>query len=357
MSQSDRGRHSMSRRKPVPKFIPSPPPSPPSSPGAPFGQISFASGSLAQTDMPPLPEDWRDVIDRMVSKERHSTLPTNNTIVDGDVLVSDTDGQIEGERQSQASTEFGTTRSFRFAPPSPCETCDGEAVPRPDSPTPWSRPVGKRRGQAEYRPPTPPLPRQHSRSPTSSAESPTVATSHEVSEGKMALMSLPKAIDLKPRSLPPIPTYNRCKPTISPPLPAPRPVRPLPDVRKVPLPTPPPSWSTHEYPISRCPSNRGFVSSEKVSPTLRSASPTQTPSPSTPYSEKNFSRSTQATSVKSGQHPHNPSVEQVRIKNEVSTVSKNLPARPGTLRQALARGLNGLKRWRALVASAILCRS
>ncbi|KIO12731.1 hypothetical protein M404DRAFT_19477 [Pisolithus tinctorius Marx 270] len=327
MSQSDRGRHSMSRRKPVPKFIPSPPPSPPSSPGAPFGQISFASGSLAQTDMPPLPEDWRDVIDRMVSKERHSTLPTINTIVDGDVLVSDTDGEIEGERQSQASTEFGTTRSFRFAPPSPCETCDGEAVPRPDSPTPWSRPVGKRRGQAEYRPPTPPLPRQHSRSPTSSAESPTVATSHELASDSYLQQVQANYITSAPRT------------------------------QAVPLPTPPPSWSTHEYPISRCPSNRGFVSSEKVSPTLRSASPTQTPSPSTPYSEKNFSRSTQATSMKSGQHPHNPSVEQVRIKNEVSTVSKNLPARPGTLRQALARGLNGLKRWRALVASAILCRS
>ncbi|KAI6047388.1 hypothetical protein EDC04DRAFT_617106 [Pisolithus marmoratus] len=358
MSQLDHGRHSMSRRKPVPKFIPSPPPSPPSSPGTPFGQISLASGSLVQMDRPPLPEDWRDVIDRMVSKERHSTLPTINTVVDGDILASDTDGDIEGERQSRTSTDFGTTRSFTFAPPSPCETCNGEAVPRPDSPTPWSRPTSKHKTQADYRPPTPPLPRRHSRSPELSAESPTVAISHEVRDGKMAPhSSLPKATDLKARSLPPIPTHKGHKPNISLPLPAPRPVRPLPDVRKVPLPTPPPSWSTHEHPISRCPSNRGFVSLEKVSPTLRSASPTQTPSPSTPYSEKNISRSTRATSLKSEKHPHDPSVEQMRAGNEVSTLSKGLPARPGALRQALARGLNGLKRLRALVASVIPCRS
>lgn len=357
MSQLDHGRRSMSRRKPVPKFIPSPPPSPPSSPGAPFGQISLASGSLTQMDMPPLPEDWRDVIDRVVSKERHSTLPTINTVVDGDVLASDTDGEIEGERQSQASTEFGTTRSFTFAPPSPCETCYGEAVPRPDSPTPWSRPAGKRRTQAEYRPPTPPLPRRHSQSPELSVESLTIAISQEVSDGEMAPTSIPKTIGLKARSLPPIPTHNGQKPNIPSPLPAPRPVRPLPDVRKVPLPTPPPSWSTHEHPISSYPSSRGFTSLEKVSPTLRSASPTQTPSPSTPYSEKNISRSTRATSMKSEQNPHNPSVEQMRARNDVSAVSKGLPARPGTLRQVVARGLDGLKRLRVLVASAILCRS
>lgn len=312
----------MSRRKPVPKFIPSPPPSPPSSPGAPFRQIS--------TDMPPLPEDWRDVIDRMVSRDRHLTLP--NAAVDREGSSNDNDCEAEGDQQSPVSTEFGTVRSFAFAPPSPCGSFDGEPVSRPDSPTPWARPGCKRRAQAEYRPPTPPLPRQRSRSAESGSKPPTVVT-------HLA------------RSLPHPPER---KSNVSPPLPAPKPIRPFPDVRKVQLPTPPPSWSTHEHPaIAYSSPGHGSPPCEKTSTSCSVGTLTQTPSPSSPYSEKNLSRLMRAVSEQPAQ---NPSVEQVRTKIELLPKSKSLPTRPGVFRQALARGLNGLKRMRALVASALLCR-
>ncbi|KAL4076051.1 hypothetical protein J3A83DRAFT_4370256 [Scleroderma citrinum] len=331
MSLSDHGRSSMSRRKPVPKFIPSPPPSPPSSPGAPFRQISLLSGSPTQTDMPPLPEDWRDVIDRMVSKDKRLALP--NTAVDQEVLTSE--NGCEGEQQSPASTEFGTTRSFTFAPPSPSGSYDGEPVSRPDSPTPWTRPGGKRRVPTEYRPPTPPLPRQRSRSAESGSESPTVVVKHPA------------------RSLPHPPERRL---NVSSPLPAPKLIRHFPDVRKVPLPTPPPSWSTHEPAVIAYSSGHTSPPLEKTSAACSVGTFTHTPSPSTLYSEKNIPHSIRAVSVKSQQPAQNPSVEQVRTKIELLPMSKSLPARPGVFRQALTRGLNGLRRVRALVASAFLCR-
>ena len=63
-----------------------------------------------------------------------------------------------------------------------------------------------------------------------------------------------------------------------------------------------------------------------------------------------------AVSVKSEEPTQKISVEQVRTKIELLPMTKSLPARPGVFRQTLARGLNGLKRVRALVASALLCR-
>lgn len=326
----------MSRRKPVPKFIPSPPPSPPSSPGVHFTQISIASCYPTQTDMPPLPEDWRDVIDRVISKERLLNPPTINTVVDQEVLSNDVEGEVEAERQSPASTEFGTTKSSTFAPPSPCESFDGEPVSRPDSPTPWSRP-GSKRKQTEYRPPTPPLPRRRSQSAESGSESPTVIVSYAA------------------RTLPPLP-HNERKPSVPPPLPAPKPVRPLRRVDKVHLPSPPPSLSMHGHPTAVCSPSHAFSSSEQTSPTLcSSGSPdTHTPSPSTPYSEKHVSRPVAMTGTKSEQHTRNPSVEQVRTRIEKPRATKSLPAKPGSFHRALTRGM---KRVRALVASAFLCRS
>lgn len=51
-----------------------------------------------------LPEDWRDVIDRMVSKDRHLTSP--NTAIDreGSSNDNDCDCETEGEQQSPVST-------------------------------------------------------------------------------------------------------------------------------------------------------------------------------------------------------------------------------------------------------------
>ena len=54
-----------------------------------------------------LPNDWKDVIDRMVSRERRSTLPTINTVVDFSTHEgpsTDLDGEAEPLRQSPAST-------------------------------------------------------------------------------------------------------------------------------------------------------------------------------------------------------------------------------------------------------------
>jgi len=49
-----------------------------------------------------LPEDWRDVIDRMVSRDRHLTLP--NAAVDREGSSNDNDCEAEGDQQSPVST-------------------------------------------------------------------------------------------------------------------------------------------------------------------------------------------------------------------------------------------------------------
>jgi len=164
------------------------------------------------------------------------------------------------------------------------------------------------------------------------------------------VFSYQTSLDIKARSLPHPPER---KSNVSPPLPAPKPIRPFPDVRKVQLPTPPPSWSTHEHPAIAYSPGHGSPPCEKTSTSCSVGTLTQTPSPSSPYSEKNLSRLMRAVSEQPAQ---NPSVEQVRTKIELLPISKSLPTRPGVFRQALARGMNGLKRMRALVASALLCR-
>ncbi|KAG6331863.1 hypothetical protein ID866_7230 [Astraeus odoratus] len=244
--------------------------------------------------------------------------------------------KASGSLPQAQSQEFGTTRSFAFAPPSPCDSFDGEPVSRPDSPTPWARPGGRRRPQTEYRPPTPPLPRERSRSAESGSESLTVVNPNSVSDSAtISLFDLSSRLGIE----------------------APKPVRPFPDVRKVPLPTPPPSWSIHDHSVH--PSGRSF-SPEKVSPTLCSASTaTHTPSPSTPHSEKNMSqtsRSMRAMSAKDEQRHRKPSADPVQMPGLAKIERKRLPARPGVLRLTLTRGLSGLKRVSALVASVLSCR-
>ncbi|EPQ59463.1 hypothetical protein GLOTRDRAFT_91052 [Gloeophyllum trabeum ATCC 11539] len=63
---SSRGKD-MSWRKPVPQFIPSPPPSPP--PSSPANRPLPLTGT-SHEDIPPLPVDWREAIERALTKDR-----------------------------------------------------------------------------------------------------------------------------------------------------------------------------------------------------------------------------------------------------------------------------------------------
>ncbi|KIJ70030.1 hypothetical protein HYDPIDRAFT_23178 [Hydnomerulius pinastri MD-312] len=372
MSHAEPAR-SMSHRKPVPKFIPSPPPSPPSSPGAPFRQISLssvASGSPIMTDMPPLPEDWRDVIDRVVSRERRSTLPTINTVADFSVREgpsSDIDGEAQPLRQSPASMDFETTRSYMFAPPSPSESYDGEPVSRPDSPTPWMRPGGRRRGQTEYRPPTPPLPRQKSRSAESGCESPTKSNVTHRSRNSPSLPSPPLPAlplpspprpsrplpEIPVQDVPPVHDIREIKPNV--PLVVPQPSRQLLHQRDASLTTPPSSLSTHEYPVlTYQPGRDGSMNHPEYASSLGSTTPAHTRPPSTLYSEKWTERTTHAVTVKIEPPSKEASVEHTRAKVEALPAMLPAKPKPTSFRQALVQGL---KRVSALVVSAFLCRS
>ncbi|KIK94698.1 hypothetical protein PAXRUDRAFT_430111 [Paxillus rubicundulus Ve08.2h10] len=371
MSYSEPTR-SMSHRKPVPKFIPSPPPSPPSSPGAPFRQISLSSvssNSLVQTDRPPLPEDWRDVIDRVVSRERRSTLPTINTVVDFSTHEgpsSDLDSEAGPLRQSPASM-VETSRIYTFAPPSPSESFDGGPVSRPHSPTPWARPGGKRRTQTEYRPPTPPLPRQKSKSGELGCDSPTVPPHTAGNSPPLPSPPLPSpplpTLPHPSRPLPEIPVQEvlaretrDVKQAAS--LPKPEPIRPFFDQRKVALPTPPSSLSTHEQPVISHHVGRDASSRREYPSTLTSTvTPTHAYSPSTLCSEKwteNVARSAHTVTIKIEAPNKTASAEHARTK--VETLPPILPGKsnPRLLPEALAKGL---KRVASLVISIFLCRS
>ncbi|KAG9317393.1 hypothetical protein JVU11DRAFT_1592 [Chiua virens] len=378
---------SMSHRKPVPKFIPSPPPSPPSSPGAPFRQISLSTVSATSTvptqgDRPPLPDDWKDVIDRVVSRERRSTLPTIITVVDFSTHEghsTDLDGEAEPLRQSPASTEFETSRSYTFTPPSPSESIDGDPLSRPQSPTPWARQSGKRKPQSEYRPPTPPLPRQKSRSAESVSQSDSPVAVMHTSRHSPPLPAPPALTP--PLPVPPLPS----PPLPPPPLPTPpRVSRPLPEIpvpdsvvetrevkqsvtivkpeptrtffgpRK--LPTPPSSLPNDRASLA---SHARVPSHSEYSSTVASiCTPARTTPPSTVYSEK-FPENTPRTGyglpapIRLEPPRRETSLEHVRTKVETSPpiISQNSKSR--SLRRALAQGL---QRIGSLVVSAFLCR-
>lgn len=67
-------------------------------------QFFWCPFKRTHTRVTQLPEDWRDVIDRVISKERLLNPPTINTVVDQEVLSNDVEGEVEAERQSPAST-------------------------------------------------------------------------------------------------------------------------------------------------------------------------------------------------------------------------------------------------------------
>ncbi|OJA18972.1 hypothetical protein AZE42_00333 [Rhizopogon vesiculosus] len=183
MSVSKLGGRASSYRKPVPKFIPSPPASPHGSPTSSARRLSFSHPPLG-LDAPPLPSDWRDVIERAVSRERRttSTLPAIDTIVD--TSCPDAHGdytELSPEKLTPSNTDFGTSGAMTFTPPTPTGSFrDEEPISRPSSPTPWAHSlrytVKQPSYHEEYRPPTPPLSNQRKRSKSSESgcDSPTL---------------------------------------------------------------------------------------------------------------------------------------------------------------------------------------
>ncbi|KAG2156129.1 hypothetical protein DEU56DRAFT_906301 [Suillus clintonianus] len=220
-----------SYRKPVPKFIPSPPASPHGSPTSSTRRFSFSHASVSQ-DAPPLPPDWRNAIDRAVSREGRTTsvLPAIDTVVGPSSHdTHGTDTEFSTERLSPSTPDWGTS-GMNFTPPTPTESChDEELVSRPSSPTPWEHlmrsTVKQPSYQEEYRPPTPPLPNQRKRprSTESGCDSPTPTIISQ----------------LAPHSTLPLASEHGAAPSIS--------IEPPPLPPKSSLPTPPASLLTHDH--------------------------------------------------------------------------------------------------------------
>jgi len=129
---------SMSYRKPVPTYIPSPPSSPRQSIFPPSTQPNL------DLEVPPMPPNWREVLDQVgmlpprPNAESYQLLPT-----------------VTGECNEQDMTELASSVVLDNL------TIYGDQVVLPGirstSNVPWTH---KRRHQ-QYRPPTPPIPSQH----------------------------------------------------------------------------------------------------------------------------------------------------------------------------------------------------
>ncbi|KAH7920165.1 hypothetical protein BV22DRAFT_1133286 [Leucogyrophana mollusca] len=278
----------MSYRKPVPKFIPSPPPSPASSPSSTFRQLSLSLESAVDKDVPPLPADWRDAIDRAVSGERKtsSPLPSINTVVNypgEDALENDI--ILDRGGSSPTATELETSEGVACAPPSPSETCcdsDGP-VSRPGSPMPWThsrRATGKRRTQAEYRPPTPPLPgpRNRSRSPESGSTSPVPTIISQLAPPEPPFLVAPHDSQQSPTS-----SYTRVEQRSG----ASHHSHSHSQQSSFSFSTPPASSSTHEFPnLIYQPNSAEFASREYASTLASTCTPAHTRPPSTLNFEK-----------------------------------------------------------------------
>ncbi|KAG1788393.1 hypothetical protein EV424DRAFT_1341782 [Suillus variegatus] len=263
-----------SYRKPVPKFIPSPPASPHGSPTSSTRRFSFSHTSINQ-DAPPLPPDWRNAIDRAVSREGRATssLPAIITVVGPSSHdAHGTDAGPSTERLSPSTPDWGTSGTMNFTPPTPTESYhDEELVSRPNSPTPWEhlmRSTARQPSyQEEFRPPTPPIPNQRKRprSAGSGCDSPTPTIISQ----------------LAPHSTLPLASREQdhdAAPLISIEKPGPPPVPPKPS-----LPTPPPSVLAH-FDVSS-PSNHAGHDKYSQPPTY---SPGHDRRPSTLNSTLNF---------------------------------------------------------------------
>jgi len=130
---------SMSYRKPVPTYIPSPPSSPRQSTFPPSTQPNL------DLEVPPLPPNWREVLDHVgmlpsrPNAESYQLLPT----VTGEYIEQDMT-ELVSSVVSDNLTVYG----------------DHVVLPgiRSTSNVPWTQ---RRRLHQQYRPPTPPIPSQH----------------------------------------------------------------------------------------------------------------------------------------------------------------------------------------------------
>ncbi|KDQ64583.1 hypothetical protein JAAARDRAFT_28224 [Jaapia argillacea MUCL 33604] len=167
------GRRDPGWRKPVPKYIPSPPPSPPpSSPisEVPFHNLSlaFAGAALGSDDLPPLPVDWRDAIERALTRDRW-TKKGDCFVLEDDMdffwspPVSPTLSDNEGgglDRPTTMALDLrlhyapATQRMFSDGPISPLQF----SPPLSPAPPPKSPPTAFRHSHHTFRPPTPPVP-------------------------------------------------------------------------------------------------------------------------------------------------------------------------------------------------------
>ncbi|KAF8812505.1 hypothetical protein BYT27DRAFT_7335762 [Phlegmacium glaucopus] len=137
---------SMSYRKPVPTYVPSPPPSPP--------QASFLSSTQPNLDLevPPLPPNWREVLDQV------GMPPPRLTARSSHLIPIDTEERIEmdmTELPSSIMSEYheGGNLTLRG---------DEVAFLRPGTQSTSNVPCPqKRRLHQQYRPPTPPIPSQY----------------------------------------------------------------------------------------------------------------------------------------------------------------------------------------------------
>ncbi|KAF9464485.1 hypothetical protein BDZ94DRAFT_1307997 [Collybia nuda] len=133
-------RRSMSYRKPVPEYIPSPP----SSPMSP--SLHLVISLDADGLVPPLPDQWRS------TSSQAPTQPFSNTTFDIPRAL------ISGLSEPQE-------RSIPLIKVEPVDALEGNEAARKsrsasDSPVSVERPT-KRRLHQQYRPPTPPLPTHH----------------------------------------------------------------------------------------------------------------------------------------------------------------------------------------------------
>jgi hypothetical protein len=169
MSAPRPARRDMSYRKPVPKYVPSPPPAPSILPSTPFQRLSLYSESAKHNDLPPvcsqfcftlyilsnpsakLPAGWRDAIDRAVTNDR-SPFENPFTNMDDEIghrpLSGRTDsraGQVSSPSMVRETTVTSKPNLFKH----PWNQNDGsdnysiseyseeELVTAPNSPIPW----------------------------------------------------------------------------------------------------------------------------------------------------------------------------------------------------------------------------
>ncbi|CAA7259827.1 unnamed protein product [Cyclocybe aegerita] len=140
---------SMSYRKPVPVYIPSPPPSPVTSSPHPSIQEADASGN----DAPPLPGNWRQVLNAKILEIKSSKM-------------NDLDAVTWNEKSQTPVEELDITELATPPKVTTDSDADKDSLTPPSTLGAPSLNVRKKQSRGlptHYRPPTPPLPSQNKR--------------------------------------------------------------------------------------------------------------------------------------------------------------------------------------------------